>query len=127
MNQFENDNYDAWAAQRYDEFVESWCLMADEAQKQIGADRVDVTEWALQCGITVPVILEKGLWQLLLYSGDYEMRRIAILAKQVLSATEVALSTGKVPNALGEVLPLLPRVTEYNSAISIRNQVYRKR
>lgn len=105
MNRFENDDYDTWAAQKYDEAVESWCLMADEAHERIGANRVDVTEWALKNGITVPVIFEQGLCQHLLYAGDYQMSRIAILANQALSAAEIALNKGTVPTASGELLP----------------------
>lgn len=91
MSRFENDDYDTWAAQKYDEAVESWCLMADEAHERLGADLVDVTDWALKSGIMAPVIFEKGLWQTLLYAGDYDMWRIASLAKKVLSAMHAEL------------------------------------
>jgi hypothetical protein len=65
MSRFENDDYDTWAAQKYDEAVESWCLMADEAHERIGADRVGIDihiNWDTRAYLQSPLIQYAWLW-----------------------------------------------------------------
>jgi hypothetical protein len=128
MNRFENDDYDSWAAQKYDEAVESWCLMADEAHERLWADLVDVTDWAFKSGITIPVIFEKGLWQALLYAGDYDMHRIATLAKKVLLATHEELKKNVASVGTEEVilpLSLLSKGFSHRYNVSVRGVMNR--